>query len=754
MNQSDIDEKTIDKFISLLKTCSRNSPNDRIQYRIDSKSPYVSGGSVRGSGEVRKQDAYTLHVLEHAILISGSVEANARAALLYLSKLSINSSPLTVGDLASIVNLLEATDPDVCSSYLILQAMADVISADVDFARVLNKEVKTSATASTTTLKGALARQKRTISTQNTFNTRAGDLNAGATTGQYLMGIVNTTVVPVAIVNKCIDIAKRTDEIQALDAVCKLAKVLNSPLAQRMADTLKAGATNEAFAATLAGTLSVVGTGVSIGIAPSGAGLVAGGSKLGLPTSPAGGLIAPSTLSSSLFTGIKAGAQIGLKEGLKPWALGQALSRCKSPFVAPVFAVRTKTEDGEDTRFLPPQETRCYNLYDKKLVISLLAYIAVPLKYCAQKDVKSERKYNKYMARALLKNLLGSYLGEDAARPISLGMRPQDYIADKLGFWNANPLHGIEQDRKDLEDKFKKQRPPNFVRLMCVGAGLTSDDHPEGAKAKGTWKAIYTDNPKTLYAAMARNNGVWRDPSEPFFSSFKPEEKTNEGMAKSYLCRPWLADAALNDRILDNPLIKATAIFFSYPDYGTLKKGVEVKSRWERDKENPECSVCGTKAGKIFTGLSHCRCCGKIFCDTHLRTKGFDFLNPLGIKTVNIDDPKGNVFFKDEKTCDACIDHLKREGRSRNPYDRLALTEGDAVVRPMFLKEAASSSQMSIKNPLAAGSLIDIPVDGHIAEPNVRFTTEVFKVESEDESERYSTIVTRIVSDSDDEDPV
>lgn len=688
MNPSNIKPNTIKQFTDLYLKCNRASPTSRIQYQIDSASPVLNSATTKSlfaEAALRSQNAYTLHVLEYAIIKAGFPEENARAALLYLSKLSISSSSLTVGDLGSILTLLSTNDPNVLGSYLILQGMADIISTDYRFVEVLCQEVKNSGKFSATAAKGMVARQKRTI---HSGGESAGNLTAGATSGQYAMGVMNLMIVPAGIVNKCIDICNRTDEAIALTATNKLAKALSNPLAQRMADVLGASASNEAFAAATGATLSLVGTGLTAGLAPGGLNPVAMvGNTLGVPSSPGSGLIA-SAVASNAFKFGKPALTTVTKLVLKEWAVGEALSQCKSGFIAPLFTIRKSDRserDFKDLRFLPPQETKTYNLFDKKLVISLLAYLAVPLEPLPEKD------YKQYNARAMLKNLLGSYIEENAVRPISIGMRPQDYLTNIMGYFNANGLDGIDQSQEDLEYKFKKQRPPSFLRLLCVGAGLLSDDRPDIAKEKGSWKPIYVGDLKKLGKEIVHNGGVWKDPDEIFFSKFKSEEETTEGMAKSYLCRPWLADKALHEKIKDNQLIKKSSLLLNHPTYEHLKESVEVKSRWERDKENPKCSFpeCGAKAGKIKTGLSHCRSCGKIYCSEHL-IKG-QFISEMGITMANMDWPGMVLISLDGKVCDECwkvrepyFDRLRKEPGVF--YNLLALKEGDAVVRPMFMQ--------------------------------------------------------------------
>jgi hypothetical protein len=615
--------------------------------------------------------------------------------------------------------------------------MADVISTDPIFTHVLTTEEKNSAGAGATAFAGVFARQKRTIEIGSDF---AVNVKAGTSALKYANGAMGLAIVPWGIVNKCIDISNKTDEILALDGVLKLAKVLQNPLAKRMGDTLKSNATHEAFTTAMASTLSVIGTGVSVGLAPAGVNLIPGAK---ITASSPSGLITQSTFSNGAYMLSKPIVEVGIKEATKPWALGNILAGCKSDFVGPIFTVRKFKKSIKDTKFYPPQDTKCYNLYDKKLVISLLAYISVPLQYPSKpNDDDGQRDYEMDMARGLLKNLMGSYFGENAVRPISIGMRPQDYISEKLGFWNANPMHGIDQDRIDLEERFKKQRPPSFVRLLCVGAGLISDVRPKEAEAKGKWKPIYSENPKTLLEGLAQNSNVWRDPEEIYFSSFKPEEKTSEGIAKSYLCRPLLADAALNDRIKENPLIKKSAVYLNYPSYAMLLRSVRMKSRWERDKENMKCSTVGCKAeaGKFITGLSHCRCCGKIYCDKHLKKSRY--LSDAEIDSLELREnliSTKHILHKEEKTCDACIEFLDNYGETKSPYDRLALTEGSAIVRPMFIEDGLLKK---VPHVIKKSSIIfDDPLAGSPGSYRVRFST---VIDNNDDNDDDDTIVIRV----------
>lgn len=665
----------LNQFASLYNTCSGQDPCKRVQYEIDQGAPCVNAARLVTDAKSRGQNAYTIHLLETSITRSGDRfhDSNRRAALLYLSKLSINSSPLTIGDLGSVLQLLKTEDESIVEMYLILQAMADVISRDKTFVDVLNQEsIRTDSVG--TLVAGGVARQKRTI--------QSGKISSGATASQYAIGTVNLLVVPVGIVNKCIDICKRTDEVQALRAVSRIASDFKNPMAQRMADVLMANATTEAFSAAAGATISIVGSGVSVGIAPSGFGLVTGGGKIGIPSAPASGLLPQTFAAGTAYSVGNSAAKEIAKKTMKSWALGEALSHCGKGFVGPIFAVRSVTKHGEDLSFLPPKETKCYSLFDRKLVISLLAYLSVPMQYST--DLEDD---NTLKARAMLKNMLGSYLTEDAVRPISNGMGPKDYVALMLGEVNVTTLHYINEFGESFE-RFKKNRPPSFIRLLCVAAGLISDDIPVAAKQGKKWESI------TSIDMYSRNNGVWRHPDEAFFLAFKPEEVASiEGMAKSYLCQPWITHDALNDKIKDNAKIKGASLTFSCPSYLELEDSVNSKSRWQRDKEKQRCSKegCETTANKVFTGLSHCRCCGKIFCSGHIK-KGGLISDEISIRLAKSGQTLHNIYFSNEKICDKCENLItsKKIRSNGSPYDLLALNEGDAIVRPMFLKGDAA----------------------------------------------------------------
>lgn len=704
MNILTLPEDALKKFQDLLKSNKNGAPTTRVQYSVDQNRPIINDGKTKGflrhiaDDDFNQQNAYTIHVLETAICLykagDQSVEYNKSAALTYLSRLSAASASLTLADLGAALTLLLTADKGLIDRYFLLQNLADSISKDPHFVQVINGEDKSFAGKAVDSA-ASLVKSK---------DLKDGKFEKSYSGGVFATTALTTLVVPAAIIKKCVDLCDKSEQLVANKAVMELADIVKNPLARLMAEVLYANAWTESFDTALSVTLKVVGTGVSVGLSP-------GGAKF-LPSvkAPASGLIKNSVVESfslfgvtplsvnNAFSGAKFGSTFAINYLSKQEVLKDALSSTDATrVIPPVFLVRKDLAEGMDPGFIPPGEGKAYNLFEKKLILSLLAYLSVPI------NLESSPPTEIVKARVMFKNILGSYANENCARPISYAMAAQEYVAERLGLSDSNDLDLMS--RYITPAMLKGRRPVSFARLLCVSSGLvTGDSLSSEAKTAGktkVWDGISYQKPgltaksqfggynMVKFTQLSKEewdeyntNEVWRHEQEGQFSEFTNAEQEQEGLRLSYLCRPFVSDESLNDAILNDQEIRNSTLEVKHYPYSVLAAGVGGKSRWLRDKE-PEGKTCGKCKQELgWRNRHHCRCCGWVFCGDHIKKDRGSFIPDGQIKTATHVQDKNLILIRNEWICDQCY---ALNSNKTYRMDVIPLKDGSACVRPVFV---------------------------------------------------------------------
>ena len=113
----------------------------RVYYSIRGDQPVAAGLLKRGAvfgPEFYAENAHLVHTFEEAIIGCGAREENKRVALWYLSKFHQGSCPVFVRDLATVFQILSASEARL-AQYIFVQSLADIISQDLPFIYLIKK---------------------------------------------------------------------------------------------------------------------------------------------------------------------------------------------------------------------------------------------------------------------------------------------------------------------------------------------------------------------------------------------------------------------------------------------------------------------------------------------------------------------------------------------------------------------------------------------------------------------------------------
>ncbi|MDY0164248.1 FYVE zinc finger domain-containing protein [Desulfobotulus sp.] len=678
---------------------------NRMYYSVSDDKPVIAGMFKRGSKlgpEFYAENAHVVHMLEQAILgQSKAHEVNKQAALWYLSKFHQGASPLYTRDAATVFRLLSANE-DVLALYYTLQSLADIISTDPAFIYLIKKaDPGKMASIKQLSYEGWA---KKEGYADGEWNSRFSWGKAGISTMHGLGGLIKFIVPPVGIVDSLVDICSGTDKLQAAKVVLDLAEQFHAPLAYQLAQVLYDDSWNALIKLGTGVTMGVVGFGVTGAVSPGGYALasIPGLWSLSTGSSPIG--VACEKLMGSIGSSLVTGVTPLVVNFTMEKVLTENVLKNVNDIILPVFSVR-RDRDGSITSHPHGGRDRIYNLYEKATVVVLLSYLGIPLLPIPANPPQDEagtRNWLRLRARTAFKNLLGSYAAENCLRDISWGMAEDEYIAERLEVKNDNApvkFWGIDKKYRNDNDK----RPVSFLRFLCVASGLaknhevTKEDKAQG-KDK-VWDGLAPKMPgkravsqfkgKTMVPIFsaadkpgeweARQQHIWRDGEEAFFSAFHENEKTDSThLATQYLCVPAMAKDLISNKVTSNPHITKAQWHVPAPaELKDLTLHILHRHRWLRDKEETSCRICGKDLGK-FT-RHHCRYCGGLFCSDHCKKSALSLLDPDTNTTASV------------RACDTCIGHYKGltyKLTEKDPWrDRLALRDGDVILRPGVLKK-------------------------------------------------------------------
>lgn len=670
---------------------------NRLYYSISKKKPVIAGKLKRGAvlgPEYHAENAHVVNTLESAIVDESTAPVkNKEAALWYLSKYHQGASPLLTRDVANVFRLLSAND-DALGLFYALQCLADTISTDPAFIYLIKRADPG---------KAGKAKQLAFENWAKEEGYETGEWNASISGsrigGSVLSGLgfaVNTLVPPVGLISKLVDICDKTENLSAMLRVVDLAKLMKAPIAYQLAQVLESEAWSDVTKAGVGATMSVVGSGLTVGLGASGFALAS------LP-----GVWSFSTPQSSLGASLFALGTLGKVEStvaltggrmVASFSLGKILSEnLKDKLgdaILPVFAVR-RDREGTASRHPYGGRDRIYSLYDKTTIITLLSYLGIPLPDYDPSQTESKPAL-RLRARIAFKNMLGACAREDCLRDISWGMSPEEYIAERLGGKDTGSIQGWNVDGQYRNHAEK--RPVSFLRLLCVAAGLAKE-HAVSSKDGNqnlVWDGLAPRSPgnravsqfkgKTMVGIFsspdkpgeweARQANIWRHPEEANFSTFSElEAQGSDQIVSQYVCIPAMASEFVSSRIKGVQAIsEARFSAIAPPTLGQLVAGIQKSNRWLRDGERLGCADCNAEF-TMFTRRHHCRFCGDIFCSDHARKDGHLFNGDTGVnETVLVC-----------RQCKTALEAPFQLRKTDSVVNRLALRNGDVILRPNAL---------------------------------------------------------------------
>ncbi len=598
----------------------------------DSNKPCTAGLVKKGSkskgigvGEYYAENALFIDRLENAVMakiIDRHIPAeNGRTGLNFLSRYHQGASAFLQRDMLNLVLILKA-DAVMLDKFKTLQGLADRFCGDDRFI---------------TLIKSAFPGIKR---------------SAWQDITQHKLQILNSKtgmiIPPYGLLTKCCDICTMTDQLVAAKHILNLAKanLFQAPLVELLAEILYESSWGMLNAKGLDITLSTI----AMALGPKAAGVP------GLALASASGQAFMSHCGVSLGVahldlGVSRASRMASK------AVKSLLtSTASSKMPLPVFAIRRDRTGPEEKR---PYSGRnvVYTLYDRNVIIALISYLALPMadgflkryanmqgRHLSSAEQLLNNEYAKEEARLIFKNLLGSPNWEDSLVQTPRGMAPEEYVFYKFKVRGNNPWNEPERLWPGVINRLSDDnllRPPSFVRLLAVAAGITNE-HEDGSTyphGKGFWSQMATKEPSTP---------MWLHPQEEKFDTLPGANMLKD----EYLAPPWMHCSNKIKTAL--PAMNCKVDIVEAPPLEKLMEAIKEKQRWICDWESPKCSICGTTL--FMFNRHHCRDCGKMMCRSH------SCETPMYDKETNAR--------KAHKVCHKCR-------RAHNNSAELALREGD-----------------------------------------------------------------------------